>query len=149
MDTPTEQTRALVEQFNGARARNDAESIASLLHPDVEWHPPRGIRSRPFRGRERVTAALTGGTTSTILRVDSIERTVAEVVADGNVAVVRQLMTATRVDGEQYSNDYCWLYTFDDGLISKMIEYGDTLLIARAGFVPLLPSPDSKSSERE
>ncbi|QYB07013.1 nuclear transport factor 2 family protein [Rhodococcus sp. USK10] len=143
--TDTERTRVLVLQFNEARARNDADAIAALLAEDVEWHPPAGIRPRPFRGRDRVAAALTGANTSRVLQVDTIERDVVAVVVDGETAVVRQLMRATRIDGETYTNDYCWIYTFRDGLIQRMDEYGDTLLTARAGFVPLLPPEDSAS----
>ena len=145
--TDTERTRALVLQFNEARARNDAGAIAALLAEDVEWHPPAGIRPRPFRGRDRVAAALTGANTSRVLQVDTIERDVVAVVVDGETAVVRQLMRATRIDGEIYSNDYCWVYTFRDGLIQRMDEYGDTLLTARAGFVPLLP-PEVSQADR-
>ncbi|OOL33055.1 hypothetical protein GQ85_03495 [Rhodococcus rhodochrous] len=144
--TDTERTRASVLQFNQARERNDTDAVAALLTEDVEWHPPQSIRPRPFRGRDRVAKALTGGTTGNILQAGSIEREVVMVVADGDTAIVRQLMRATRVDGEAYSNDYCWVYTFLDGLIIRMDEYGDTLLIARAGFVPLLPANDSPSA---
>lgn len=138
----TEDTRALVDRFNQARAENDAETIATLLSEDVHWHPPAGIRTRPFRGRERVTRALTGGNTSGVLDIPTIERTILDVIVDGESAVVRQLMTATRLNGEPYRNDYCWIYTFRDGQIVQMVEYGDTLLTARAGFVPLeAPAP--------
>ncbi|GAA4544127.1 nuclear transport factor 2 family protein [Pseudonocardia xishanensis] len=144
----TEDTRALVERFNQARADNDAETIAALLAEDVEWHPPAGIRARPFRGRERVTRSLTGGNTSGVLDVASIERTILDVIVDGDSAVVRQLMTATRLDGEPYCNDYCWVYTFSDGRITQMVEYGDTLLTARAGFVPLeAPAPPKEEGQ--
>ncbi|MFT4081005.1 MAG: nuclear transport factor 2 family protein [Nocardioides sp.] len=140
----TEATRELVLQFNDARARNDAGAIAAQLADDVTWHPPLSIRPKPFRGRDRVVAALTGGTTHKVLKVDTIQREITAVVVDGDMAVVRQLMTAERLDGGEYRNDYCWVYTFRDGLIERLDEYGDTLLTARAGFVPLLP-PDAAS----
>jgi 4-hydroxyacetophenone monooxygenase len=133
----TDQTRGLVLEFSAARARNDITAIARLLADDVEWHSPLSIRSRPLRGRDRVAAALSGGTTSQVLQVGTIQRQVVAVVVEDQTAVVRQLMSATRLDGGEYRNDYCWVYTFRDGLICRMDEYGDTLLTARAGFVPL------------
>ncbi|UIX31973.1 nuclear transport factor 2 family protein [Streptomyces sp. GQFP] len=150
MDTAdTHRTRALVERFNQARAANDVEAIRGLLADDVEWHPPQSVRTRPFRGRDRVTLALTGGNTSGVLDVASIRREIVDVVVDGDRAVVRQLMTATRLDGVPYANDYCWVYTFRDGLLATLVEYGDTLLIARAGFIPLdAPPAPSPGTER-
>lgn len=141
----TTETRRLVTAFNEARADNDVDAIRAILGADVEWYPPASIRARAIRGRDRVTAALTGGSTGAVLDPDSIERTIVDVVVDGETAVVRQSMTATRLDGAEYRNDYCWVYTFHDGQLTRLIEYGDTLLIARAGFVPLeAPTTASK-----
>ncbi|MGH3629769.1 MAG: nuclear transport factor 2 family protein [Sciscionella sp.] len=135
----TDETRRVLVAFNAARDRNDAIAIAALVAEDVEWHPPESVRNRPIRGRDRVTSAMTGGSTSSVLQVDTIKREVVSVVVENETAAVRQLMTATRVDGEQYRNNYCWIYTVENGLIRRIDEYGDTLLIARAGFIPLGP----------
>ncbi|WP_216893171.1 nuclear transport factor 2 family protein [Nocardia alni] len=139
--TLTDQTRELVARFSGARAANDVAAVAALLDEEAEWHAPQSIRPRPIRGRDRVARALTGASTGAVLRAESIEREVTSTLVDGETAVVRQLMTATRIDGEPYRNDYCWIYTFRDGLLVRLDEYGDTLLIARAGFVPLQADP--------
>ena len=34
-------------------------------------------------------------------------------------------------DGNQYDNEYCWVYTCQDGQIAKMVEYVDTLHASR------------------
>jgi uncharacterized protein len=142
----TEQTREVVEEFTDARGRNDADRIASLLAEDVVWHPPHALRPRPFVGRERVTKALTGGTTASVLDVDSIERHVVQTVVEGDTAVVRQLMTATLLAGGTYRNDYCWVYRCADGKVTELVEYSDSLQTARAGFVPLeAPAPTPAS----
>lgn len=135
----TEDTRALILRFNSAREANDVDVIRSLLAEDAEWYPPRSVRNRPYRGRDRIATGLTGGNTGTVLDVASIERTVLDMIVESDRAVVRQRMTARRLDGAEYENDYCWIYACRDGLVTTLTEYGDTLLIARAGFIPLEP----------
>jgi ketosteroid isomerase-like protein len=136
----TEQTREVVEAFTDARMRNDANDIAQLLAEDVVWHPPHAIRSRPFVGRERVTKALTGGTTASVLDVSTIKRQILQTVVQDDTAVVRQLMTANLLAGGTYRNDYCWVYKCADDKIIELVEYSDSLQTARAGFVPLKPA---------
>lgn len=137
MTQTTDKTRALILRFLDARARNDLPSIRAMLAEDAQWQPPRTIRVRPIRGRDRVAAGLTGGRTSHVLDVGSIEREIIGMTVEQDVAVVRQVMRAVRLDGQPYVNDYCWIYTCRDGLVTDLVEYGDTLLTARAGFVPL------------
>jgi ketosteroid isomerase-like protein len=46
---------------------------------------------------------------------------------DGDSAVALETKTATTHDGEHYLNDYCWVYTCRDGLISQIRNFTDTL----------------------
>ncbi|MGO4385511.1 nuclear transport factor 2 family protein [Specibacter sp. RAF43] len=139
----TEETREIVLTFTAARAENDSKAIRALLHDDVQWHPPVSIRNRPHVGADRVTRALTGGSTSSILEVASIQRQTHQMIVEGDAAVVRQVMTAQLLAGGEYRNDYCWIYECSNGQITKLIEYGDTLVTARAGFIPLeTPTPE-------
>jgi ketosteroid isomerase-like protein len=142
-------TREVVERLNTARNTNDVEAIAALLSEDVEWWAPASLRDWPLRGRDKVTRGLTGGSTGKVLDVDTIRREVTQIVVEGHTAVVRQLMTATLLAGGEYRNDYCWIYTVTDGTVRRIEEYGDTLVIARAGFVPLQPTAPAASGSTE
>jgi ketosteroid isomerase-like protein len=45
----------------------------------------------------------------------------------GDTAVALESKTATTHGGEHYLNDYCWVYTCGDGLISQIRNFTDTL----------------------
>jgi ketosteroid isomerase-like protein len=141
-------TRDVTLALCAAREANDRDEVARLLGKDVEWHAPHSVRSRALRGRDLVAKALTGAATGKLLDVSSIERQVTQVVVEGDTAVVRQLMTAQLLAGGTYRNDYCWIYTISDGLVQRIDEYADTLVIARAGFVPLQGTEDKKEEGR-
>ena len=58
---------------------------------------------------------------------------VRSLICDGNTAVVQQRLTATaKATGNLYDNQYCWIYTCDDGHITHMEEYADTVVAAKA-----------------
>ena len=46
---------------------------------------------------------------------------------DGDTAVALESKTAMTHGGEYYANDYCWVYTCRDGLISQVRNFTDTL----------------------
>ncbi len=39
--------------------------------------------------------------------------------------------SATTLQGREYVNEYCWVYTCRDGKIARLEEYADTLYTAR------------------
>ncbi|WP_326824217.1 nuclear transport factor 2 family protein [Streptosporangium sp. NBC_01756] len=45
---------------------------------------------------------------------------------DGDTVVVEETMTATLANGNQYTNDYCFVFELRDGLIYRVREYMDT-----------------------
>jgi uncharacterized protein (TIGR02246 family) len=127
----TEATRALIQRFIDARARNDAATIADLLTDDAMWSPPLSAKMGPFTGRDEVAKALTGGAAGTILDVSTIKREVRTIIVDGARAVVQQRLTATARNGNDYANEYCWVYTCRDNKVRLLEEYADTLHAGR------------------
>jgi uncharacterized protein len=127
----TEATRALIQRFVDARADNDAATLAELLTDDAVWHAPASANIGPFSGRDAVVKALTGGAAGAILDVSTIKRDVRSLIADGDRAVVQQRLTATARNGNDYANEYCWVYTCRDGQVQLLEEYADTLYAGR------------------
>src|SRR5215218_3204499 len=113
----TEATRALINRFIEARATNDAAMLAELLADDAAWHAPASAQIGPFNGRDAVVKALTGGAAGSIV--------------DGDRAVVQQRLTATARNGNDYANEYCWVYTCRAGKVQLLEEYADTLHAGR------------------
>jgi ketosteroid isomerase-like protein len=135
MQMDSESTREIVQRFLTARAQDDAGTMAGLLSDDAEWHPPTSTGAGPFVGPTDVVAGLRGGLAGRYLDVSTITREVEKVVVEGDTAVVVQTLRASTPDGTPYENRYCWVYTCQDGKISRLDEYVDTLLAART-FAP-------------
>lgn len=127
----TEATRALVSRFLEARAANDATTINEVLSDDAEWQPPPSMNLGPFKGRETVVKALTGGAVGKIFDVSTIKREVHKLVVEGDTAVALQRLTATTAKGAAYENEYCWVYTCRDGKIARLDEYVDSFKAAK------------------
>jgi ketosteroid isomerase-like protein len=137
MTMTTDETRHLIKRFLEARAANDYELISALLTEDAEWHAPVSSNVGPFRGREEVARALTGGAASAVLDVSTIKRDVRAVIVDGDRAAVQQRASAKTVKGKDYVNEYCWLYRCRDNRVQMLEEYADSLYAAKIfGWIP-------------
>jgi ketosteroid isomerase-like protein len=127
----TEALMKIHERFLDAHARGDVEAISKLLSEDVQWQLPRSAGVGPFRGVEEVSRALAGMAAGNWLDVSTISRDVRNIVIDGELAVALELKTARSHSGAEYVNEYCWVYTCRDGLISEIHNYTDTLYAFR------------------
>jgi uncharacterized protein (TIGR02246 family) len=127
----TEATRSLVQQLLAARSAGDVEGIAGVLADDAVWRLPVSANFGPFEGRDVVAKALAGGVSGTLFDASTIRRDVHKMVVDGDTAVVQQRLTATTLQGREYVNEYCWVYTCRDGKVALLEEYADTLHAAR------------------
>jgi uncharacterized protein len=127
----TEATRSLVQQFLTARAAGDVEAMAAVLADDAVWRLPKSATFGPFEGRDTVAKALGGGVTGTLFDMSTLRRDVHKVVVEGDTAVVQQQVSATTLQGREYVNEYCWVYTCRDGKIARLEEYADTLYASK------------------
>lgn len=127
----TEETRQLVKRFVKAHQHGDPREIRELLTDDATWHLPPSAGVGPFTGAEQAAAALAGGAADNWLDVSTIKRNVTAILVDGNSAVVLESKTATTHHGEDYANDYAWVFETRDGLVASVRNYTDTLLADR------------------
>src|SRR5690606_8782276 len=105
--------------------------LAALFTPDVEWVPPESAPFGPVRGAAEVAAELAGDTPKRIFDMKTFRLDVRSVMADGDTAIVQQAISAKTKDGAQYDNEYCWVYTYRDGKVCRIVEYADTHKAAR------------------
>lgn len=123
----TQETRQLIARFLEAHERADVQAMRELITEDATWHLPPSAGAGPFTGAGRVSAALAGGAADNWLDVSTIKRKVTGIVVDGDTAVALESKTARTHGGEHYLNDYCWVYSCRDGLISQIRNFTDTL----------------------
>jgi uncharacterized protein len=129
--TATQETRRLIARFLEAHERGDASAIREVLAEDATWQLPPSAGVGPFTGAEQVSAALAGAAADNWLDVSTIKRHVTKVVVDGDTAVALESKTATTHSGEDYVNDYAWVCTCRDGLITHVRNFTDTLYADR------------------
>jgi ketosteroid isomerase-like protein len=135
----TEETRTLIEDFYAALQKADRPRLLEMLAPDAVWIPPVAAPVDRTEGAEAIVDALGGQIvrqTFDLSKPFALE--IRRIVADGDVAVVQQRLTATaKATGLDYDNQYCWVYEVRDGRIAVLEEYADTIVAGRAmGFLP-------------
>ena len=129
----TEETRATVEAFYAALGSGKRDVVRSLLSDDCAWVPPATAPFDAVAGGDALAADLSGAVVKRMFDIGKpFALEVRRILADGDVAVVQQRLTATaKATGQPYDNQYCWVYTVRDGKITHMEEYADTLLASR------------------
>jgi uncharacterized protein (TIGR02246 family) len=127
----TEQTRQLVDELYATLRTGDRARLAALFTDDVEWYTPETAPIGPIKGAEQVAAELAGDTPKKLFDMKTFRLDVRKVTVDGDTAIVQQALSATTRQGARYENEYCWVYTYRDGKVAKIVEYADTLKAAR------------------
>jgi ketosteroid isomerase-like protein len=129
----TEATRSTVEAFYAALTSGNREGTRALLSDDCVWVPPSTAPFDTMKGGDEIAAELGGRVVKRTFDTSKpFALDVRRILADGDVAVVQQRLTATaKATGQHYDNQYCWVYTVQDGKIVHMEEYADTLLASR------------------
>ena len=122
----TEETRKLVETYYETLPTGNRAKLASLLSEDVEWYPPESAPLEPIKGRKAVAQALGGDTPKEIFDMKTFRLRIHRILADGDIAVVQHSISAKTRAGDQYDNEYCWVYHCRAGEIAKIEEYADT-----------------------
>lgn len=127
----TEESRALVKKAWSEFASRDPQRIAAMFSDDAEWLAPP----------DNATAVALSGANHMVGR-DVIARFIASgmrvlfrdvkvdfrgVHADGAIVVVEEQMSAKLPNGDDYVNDYCFIFECRDGKIARVREYMDTL----------------------
>ncbi|WP_423917194.1 nuclear transport factor 2 family protein [Candidatus Poriferisodalis sp.] len=133
----TAETRELVERYYAALTSADQDGMLDCLDPDVVWEPPAtaalGNAVDTMSGAKAVVDALGGRVVRQAFDIKKpINLEIRKMTVEGDTAVVQHRLTATaKATGNDYDNQYCWVYTCSGGRITYMEEYVDTLYAAR------------------
>jgi uncharacterized protein len=132
MEMTTEETRALIERYYATLAKGKSDALIELLAPDCEWIPPATAPFAPMTGAEAIAEQLGSKVVRAMFDVSKpFSLDIHQTIVEGGTAVVRQRIQASAFNGNDYDNEYCWVYDCADGRITRMIEYADTLLASR------------------
>lgn len=130
----TADTRTLVERYYAALGSGDRDTVLECLDPDVVWEPPGTAKIGKLAGAAEVGRALGSRVIKETFDISKpFKLEIRKMIVEGDTAVVQQRLMATAKDtGNDYDNQYCWIYTCANGRITYMEEYADTLNAARA-----------------
>ncbi|MEC9345545.1 MAG: nuclear transport factor 2 family protein [Pseudomonadota bacterium] len=124
----TEATRSVIENYYAVLKTGRRDRIAECLSADCEFVPPKSAPIEPVRGGEAIARLLGGDLIKQMFDLSQpFGLEVHRIMADGDMAVVRQRMHGTaKSTGLPYENEYCWVYEVRDGRIARMEEFADT-----------------------
>jgi uncharacterized protein len=136
----SEANKAVVLKFIEAFSAGDAETAATCLAPDaVITAKGFGKLSGP-RQRDMILAT-TAAFKTTI--PTGLRPRFTRVIAEDNSVMVEFEGNAVLANGAEYNNQYCMVYTLENGLITASNEYYCTLL-ADERILPLLADVEAK-----
>ncbi|MBB82624.1 MAG: nuclear transport factor 2 family protein [Myxococcota bacterium] len=120
-----ETSKKVVLDYLSAQGRGDGETMAALLADDVQWRPPRGVPIGQPTGRDTVlqTMAEAG---AKFFDLSTMKVEVKWIIAEGDKVVIRQSATAKAANGNDYENEYVWVYIVRDGRIAEIEEHVDS-----------------------
>jgi ketosteroid isomerase-like protein len=132
----TATNKKLIERIFAAAANPDpavrdrALFIASLAD-DAKWVVTGQYSwSRTFTGKQSILNDLHGHVRSLLAERT---RTIAHrFIADGDYVVVEAKGDNVTKEGARYDNDYCLVYRLENGKITEIREYCDSVLAERA-----------------
>ena len=114
---------AKVRQAYAALLGGDLDGFLSILHPDAEWHWPRGVAdSRVYRGKEDIRRGVdTWAEPWSDLRMDAVEL----IERDENVLALVRYRARGRASGVELDELVAHLWEFRAGLVVSMRMFGD------------------------
>jgi ketosteroid isomerase-like protein len=129
MTTPSdlETNKQVVRDQLAAMDRVDIDAQAALMTDDVQYWVPQsatqvGGLARPLVGKEAVLGLLANAKAY----FSETDITIDQIVAEGEYVAVHSHMQGRTASGNDYLNQYHWLFRLDGGRIAEIWEHLDT-----------------------
>ena len=119
----TETNKTLVRQFFSALNSGDAEAIAESYAPEGSVQTMGNTLISGVFNREQISRSA-----GAIFDVfpQGIQFTVLDMVAEGDKVAVEATSEGEHISGQTYTNEYHFLFQFEDGKVLRLKEYMDT-----------------------
>jgi len=121
----SEQNKQVVLKFIQAMGTSDPDTAATCLAPDAFTVAKGFSRFAGVRGYETIVATI--GAFKKLVPT-GLRPTVYTVTAEGQRVVVEFEGNAMTCEGKPYANQYCMVFTLQDGRIKQVNEYFCTKL---------------------
>jgi ketosteroid isomerase-like protein len=129
-DSGLERNKDVVRQQLAAMERVDGPAQGALMTDDVRWWVPQSAEQaahipRPLDGRAAVVKLLESAPTL----FSEAHWTIDHLVAEDDIVVAAAHMQGRTASGNDYLNQYVFVYRFVDGLIAEIWENLDTAYV--------------------
>jgi uncharacterized protein (TIGR02246 family) len=121
--TTIEANKALVQKFFSALNAGDAQTIADSYAPDGTVQTMGNTLISGMFTREQI--ANSAGAIFEVFP-KGIRFTVLDMVAEGDKVAVEATSEGEHVSGQTYTNEYHFLFEFQEGKVLRLREYMDT-----------------------
>lgn len=121
----SEDNKAVVLKFIEAMGRGDAAAAAPCISEDTFTLAKGFGKFAGVRTHDTILATIDAFRN---LMPEGMEPTIQSVTAEDNRVVVEFEGNGTLYNGEPYANEYCMVFTLEDGRIKQVNEYFCTLL---------------------
>jgi ketosteroid isomerase-like protein len=130
-----EKNKKIVQQyFDVVTGKSHEIPLEDFFAPNVEWHVPQSnpaIKPNPKVGHAAVMDLLSSGVN--IYQPESMEVVLDRLIADEYAVAAQFTLNAKLANGNDYHNQYFFLFSFENGKIDGVWEYLDTLYQWRQG----------------
>ena len=139
------ENRQLIEKYYEALSAGDFEKLASLHTDDVVFNL---VGNTPVSGRFTGKDICFGEVVAQVvssLQPETIKFGVKWriMAADENCVVGIMQGGGMAVNGEEYAQTYCQVFTIENGKITELHEFFDTVLVEKALFGNHLQKPET------
>jgi ketosteroid isomerase-like protein len=113
-----ESTRELIEKINKIFIENDMEAFLGFLSEDVVWEMHSSSSGHnTLNGKEQIANMDMGN------MPEKMNFQYRNIVVEGNKATVDGTTSGTTPDGKPYHGNFCDIYNFKNGKITKLTSY--------------------------
>ncbi|MEO8071752.1 MAG: nuclear transport factor 2 family protein [Acidobacteriota bacterium] len=124
------ENKQLMKNVFAELSNRNSKPFGEILDDDVRWTIIGTTKwSKTYDGKQSVYEDLLE---PLFARFANQYKGVAKrIIAEDDYVVVEAHGNSKTNAGEDYNNEYCYIFRFDDGKVSEITEYCDTALIER------------------